>query len=411
MKKLIRVTTVPISIEKLLGNQLTYMNQFYEVVAISSDQKELQSICKKLRVRHYAIEMTRSITPFKDVKAIYQMYQFFRQEKPEIVHSHTPKAGLVAMIAAFFARVPVRLHTVAGLPLLESTGWKRKLLIAVEKLTYLFCTRVYPNSNELRKWMVANNLCRPEKLKVIGNGSSNGIDLEYFNPETITNDEKQNIRERLSIKADDFVFVFVGRVVKDKGINELVAAFKRLVNETCKDVERTVSKPGKIILHDEDALFFDRKERANPNIKLLLVGPLEQDLNPIDELTLSEIQHSPFIISTGYKSDVRPYLAISHCLVFPSYREGLPNVVLQAGAMKLPSIVSNINGCNEIIENQYNGLIIPVKNEYAIFESMQKIMEDPALYNQLRNNSRARIASRYSHIKVWEAMKEEYNHF
>lgn len=379
MKKLIRVTSVPLSIEKLLGNQLSYMNEFYEVIAVSSDEKNLKRIAQNLGVKYHAVEMTRKITPIKDLLSILKMYQFFRKEKPEIVHSHTPKAGLVAMIAAYFSKVPVRMHTVAGLPLLEATGFKRLILNLVEKITYSFATKVYPNSFKMKDIMIEEKFCKPQKLKVLGNGSSNGIDLQHFDPEIFSEKTKQNLKNELNILQDDFVFIFIGRLVKDKGINELVSAFSSM--------------------------------SAFKNIKLLLVGPLEQSLDPILEKTLYEIENNPQIITTDFVADVRPYLAISNCLVLPSYREGFPNAVLQAGAMALPCIVSDINGCNEIITDGVNGLIIPAKSEIALKNAMLKLIDEPELYQKLKLTSRKTIENNYSHRKIWEELRLEYDSF
>lgn len=379
MKKLIRVTSVPLSIEKLLGNQLSYMNEFYEVIAVSSDEKNLKRIAKNLGVKYHAVEMTRKITPIKDLLAIIKMYQFFRKEKPEIVHSHTPKAGLVAMIAAYFSKVPVRMHTVAGLPLLEATGFKRLILNVVEKITYSFATKVYPNSFKMKDIMIEEKFCKPQKLKVLGNGSSNGIDLQHFDPEIFSEKTKQNLKNELNIWQDDFVFIFIGRLVKDKGINELVSTFSSM--------------------------------SAFKNIKLLLVGPLEQSLDPILEKTLSEIENNPQIITTDFVADVRPYLAISNCLVLPSYREGFPNAVLQAGAMELPCIVSDINGCNEIITDGINGLIIAAKSESDLKNAMLKLLNNLDLVQKLKLTSRETIEKKYSQHKLWHELRLEYESF
>lgn len=379
MKKLIRVTSVPLSIEKLLGNQLSYMNEFYEVIAVSSDEKNLKRIAQNLGVKYHAVEMTRKITPIKDLLAIIKMYQFFRKEKPEIVHSHTPKAGLVAMIAAYFSKVPVRMHTVAGLPLLEATGFKRLILNLVEKITYSFATKVYPNSFKMKDIMIEEKFCKPQKLKVLGNGSSNGIDLQHFDPEIFSEKTKQNLKNELNILQDDFVFIFIGRLVKDKGINELVSAFSSM--------------------------------NAFKNIKLLLVGPLEQSLDPILEKTLYEIENNPQIITTDFVADVRPYLAISNCLVLPSYREGFPNAVLQAGAMELPCIVTDINGCNEIITDGINGLIIAAKSESDLKNAMLKLLNDLDLVQKLKLTSRETIEKKYSQHKLWHELRLEYESF
>ena len=207
-KKLIRITTVPISLEKLLEGQLEFMNDFYDVVAVSSNEKELNLLGEKQNVRVFPIEMTRKITPLQDLKSLIKLYKFLKKEKPFIVHTHTPKAGIVGMLAAKFAGVPNRLHTVAGMPLLEAVGMKRKLLNFVEKLTYTNATKVYPNSVGLKAIILDSKFTNKEKLKVIGNGSSNGINTEKFNDNTISILEKQKLKENFLIEENDFVFYF-----------------------------------------------------------------------------------------------------------------------------------------------------------------------------------------------------------
>lgn len=375
--KLVRITTVPISLEKLLENQLHFMSQYYNVTAISSDNPNLQKVGKAQGVATYCVEMTRKITPLKDLFAVWQLYKFLRKEKPFIVHTHTPKAGVIGMLAAKLAGVPNRLHTVAGLPLLETTGNKRKLLNFVEKITYASATKIYPNSNGLKEIIIQEKFCQSKKLKVIGKGSSNGINTSHFSPDCFSKSEKKNLKFNLGIQPEDFVFIFVGRLVGDKGINELVAAFHKLND-------------------------------AKLSVKLLLVGSQETDLDPLQSETLQLINTNPNIIAVGHQNDVRPYFAISDVLVFPSYREGFPNVVMQAGAMGLPSIVTDINGCNEIIEAEKNGLIIQVKEEQAVFSAMQKILDDAVLLDKMRKNARSMIVSRYEQEIVWKAVLNEY---
>ncbi|WP_264548128.1 glycosyltransferase family 4 protein [Flavobacterium sp. N2820] len=376
--KLIRITTVPISLEKLLENQLRFMKSHYEVTAISSDKSYLERVGQLQEVPVFHVEMTRQITPIKDLISVLKLYRFFKKQKPFIVHTHTPKAGTVGMIAAKLAGVPNRLHTIAGLPLLETTGNKRRLLNFVEKVTYSCATKIYPNSFGLNEIIIREKFCNTEKLKVLGNGSTNGIDTSFFSAEIYSLSERTILKEKLEILPEHFVFIFVGRLVSDKGINELITAFKKFT-----------------------ALF--------ANTKLLLVGPLETELDPLATQTLEEIEHNKSIISVGYQNDVRPYFAISDCLVFPSYREGFPNVVLQAGAMELPSIVTDINGCNEIIIQSENGTIIPVKNVEAIVEAMKKMYTDHDFYKQLKQNARSMIQSRYEQSVVWQALLAEYN--
>ena len=380
MKKLLRITTVPVSLSKLLKGQLKFMSKNgYEVIGVSSLGDALFEVEKDEGVRVVPVEMTRTISPFKDLKAVWQLYRLFKKEKPFIVHTHTPKAGTVGMLAAKLAKVPNRLHTVAGLPLLETKGKKRTLLNFVEKITYKCATRVYPNSFDLKNIIIAENFCSPKKLKVIANGSSNGIDTTHFSLSQISTQQKDELKNELNISETDTVFCFVGRLVKDKGINELVQAFSQL---------STIN--------------------YQLSTKLLLVGNFERELDPLLSETEKEIQNNPNIISVGYQKDVRPYLAISDVFVFPSYREGFPNVVMQAGAMELPSIVTDINGCNEIVENGVNGLIIPPKDTEKLKEKMLLLLNDGDLRNNQKSKSREMITSRYEQKMVWEAILAEY---
>ena len=382
MKKLIRITTVPISFKVLLKGQLRFMaSNGFDVKGVSSEGEELREVHENEGIVMEAINMSRKITPFQDLKSLWEMWNFLRKEKPQIVHTHTPKAGIIGMLAARLAGVPHRLHTVAGLPLMEATGIKRKILNFVEKLTYSSATRVYPNSKGLYDFILQNNFTQSNKLKIIANGSSNGINTIFFNPEQVTETERVTLREKLNIQPDDFVFVFVGRIVSDKGINELIKAFSEL--QTAENNELT-------------------------GIKLLLVGGLESDLDPLNPETLAEINQNKDIISAGFQQDVRPFFAISDALAFPSYREGFPNVVMQAGAMGLPSIVSDINGCNEIIVEGENGLIIPSKNVEKLKEKMLTLARDKNLYVKLKENSRRMIENRYEQSVVWNALLEEY---
>ena len=375
--KLVRITTVPISLEKLLEGQLGFMKAHFEVVAISAEKEKLEAYGKKEGLRVFPLELTRKITPIKDIAAVFKLYRFLKKEKPSIVHTHTPKAGIVGMTAAYFAGVPNRLHTVAGLPLMEATGGKRILLDFIEKLTYRFATKVYPNSKGLYDFILAEKFTEPSKLSIIGNGSSNGIDTAYFDPSQYAVNEKRSVRQELGIPQNHFTFVFVGRLVKDKGINELVAAFLNL-------------------------------SASEKNISLILVGPFEDDLDPLHPETLKNIKKNPNIHSVGFKKDVRPYLLASDALAFPSYREGFPNVVMQAGAMGLPSIVTDINGCNEIITQGKNGLIIPPKNETTLFEAMKKMVNDPKVFAQLKTSARQTIVENYDRKELWEALLAEY---
>ena len=385
-KKLIRLTTVPMSLQYLIKGQPRFMNDFFDILCVSSGPKnELDKVAGYEGVKVKQVEMTRQITPVKDLISLIKLIRLFKKEKPAIVHTHTPKAGILGMLGSYLAGVPIRLHTVAGMPLMESKGVKHCILEAVEKLTYACAIKVYPNSTGLEQFILQHKYAYAEKIKVITNGSSNGIDTIYFDPNQFSKEHKQVLRHDLGIQEDDFVLIFVGRLVGDKGINELVKAFKSLS-------------------HGE-------RHWERPDLRLLLVGPFESKLDPLESDTLKEIESNRNIITTGFQADVRPYFAISNALAFPSYREGFPNVVMQAGAMGLPSIVTDINGCNEIIENNKNGLIIPVKNKEALQRALLRLAEDKKLYYHLQSQSRKMITSRYEQKLVWEALLEEYKFF
>ena len=377
---LIRITTVPLSLEKLLSGQLHFMSSFYNVIAVSSDKERLERYGESEKVAVFPLEMTRKITPLRDVFAVLKLYFFLKKTKPFIVHTHTPKAGIVGMLASKLAGIPHRLHTVAGMPLLEQAGFKRMVLNFVEKLTYSCATKVYPNSFKLRDVIIKNKYCPPTKLKVLANGSSNGIDTSYFDSTHFSEDQKSSLKQDLGIKSSDFVFIFVGRIVSDKGINELISAFSEI-------------------------------QEYKTDLKLLLVGPYEQELDPLKEETLNQINTNKSIFSVGYQDEVRPYFAISDCLVFPSYREGFPNVVMQAGAMGLPCIVSDINGCNEIIEDTKNGYIIPVRDKEAVKETLIRILENKEEYSKMQQNAREMIVSRFDQKTMWESILQEYRNF
>lgn len=378
--KLIRITTVPLSLKILLKGQHRFMSEHFDIIGVSSPGKELDEVKNDEGIDVIAIDMSRKITPIKDIKSLWSTYKLLKREKPQIVHTHTPKAGIVGMLAARMAGVPHRLHTVAGLPLMEVKGMKRHVLDLVEKLTYASATQVYPNSKGLSDYIIKHKYTNRYKLKVIGNGSSNGIDTSFFSPQQVSEDQKTLLKEQLKIKYTDFVFVFVGRLVGDKGINELIKAFSALNNQ-------------------------ENQQRS----KLLLVGSLEQELDPLYSDTLKEIENNPNIISVGFQKDVRPYFAISDALVFPSYREGFPNVVMQAGAMELPSIVSDINGCNEIIVENQNGVIVPVKDSERLTEEMEKMIMDKDYYQALKMNARPMIEDRFEQSVIWNAILSEYN--
>lgn len=370
-QKLLRISTVPVSLETLLKGQLKMLSRQYEVVAVSSPGEEMRVLEEREDVRTIAIPMERRISLVKDFISLIRLIILFAKERPDMVHSITPKAGLLSMLAAWITRVPVRMHTFTGLVFPTATGKMQKLLIAMDRLTCFCATHINPEGEGVKRDLI-NYKITSKPLHVIANGNMNGVDLEYF-------DRTPEVMEKAYSykKEGTFTFCFVGRMVKDKGINELVHSFLRL--------------------YQDDA-----------RVRLLLVGPFEKELDPVLPEVEEQILHHPGICFMGFQSDVRPFLAASDALVFPSYREGFPNVVIQAGAMGIPAIVTDINGCNEIVLPDRNGMIIPTKNEQALYEAMKYFAFHSVEVEKMATNARPLIVSRYEQRMVWNALLAEY---
>lgn len=386
--KLFRIATVPISLNILLNGQLRFLNRYFEVTAVSGSGIDLESVADREGVKTHSIRIKRKISLLEDVVSLIKLYFYFRKEKPLIIHSITPKAGLLSMIAGKWAGVPIRMHTFTGLIFPYRTGILRSVLIHMDRVLCRYATHVYPEGNGVKEDLIRYGITQ-KRLKVMADGNVNGIDTEYFSKGAISENEKNRLRRELGISEDDFVFIFVGRLVRDKGINELVAAFRNVLAATQgkKDGVFPIGKTG---------------------IKLLLVGPLEPKQDKLLKTTLSEMKTNPHIILAGFQPDVRPYFAVSDALAFPSYREGFPNVVLQAGAMELPAIVTDISGCNEIISHGHNGLCVPAKNISELEKAMLHLLREAEQFTQMQQAARPLIESRYRQSVVWKALLEEY---
>ena len=307
--KIIRATTIPGSLNNFCRGLLSELQERegYEVVALSSPGEALDEICEREKVRTIAVTMQRHISPVNDLRSLWKLIRVFRKEKPEMVHSMTPKAGLLCMIAAWICRVPVRIHTFTGLVFPTSTGLKRKILMATDWLTCACATHVIPEGEGVKNDLVNNKITR-KPLRILGYGNVRGIDLNRFDPK---NPEVIKAAEMIR-REEVLTFIFIGRLVGDKGIPELVKAFCRLNKEL-------------------------------PDTRLLLIGREEPQLDPLDSNTLKEISDNPAIEAVGQKADVRPWLLASDVFVLPSHREGFPNVVIEAGAMGLPLSLIHIS--------------------------------------------------------------------
>ena len=374
--KIIRTSTVPMSLNLLLKGQLAYLSKDFEIIAVSSQGSDLDIVRERENIVVKAVNMERGISPLKDLISLIKMTFLLIREKPQIIHSITPKAGLISMLAGKIAGVPIRMHTFTGLIFPSKVGILQKILIAMDKLLCWSATNIYPEGqgvkNDLLKYDITS-----KPLKVLANGNVNGLDLNYFSKENFSNNDISHLKSSLGISENDFVYIFVGRLVGDKGIRELVAAFAEL-------------------------------STTNTKAKLILVGTEEPDLDPLDDFTKQTIDKLANIIPVGFQSDIRPYLLISNVFVFPSYREGFPNVVLQASAMELPCIVSDINGSNEIITDGVNGLVVPVRSMSHFKQAMIKLDHDREFYNSLKLNTRSLIISKFSNDLVWSATLKEY---
>jgi len=374
--RLLRITTVPISLHLLLKGQPQFMqSNGFDVLTVSADGKELAAI-RNAGISHQTINLTRKISPIADTIALWKMIQLIKSFKPDIVHTHTPKAGLIGMMAAYICKVPIKLHTVAGLPVMEAQGLKKSLLILTEKITCFCANNVYPNSNGLMDFMINNFRSFKHKFKVLGKGSTNGIITKHYSLTPELSELATQLKSKYNFQPSDFVFCFIGRLVGDKGINELINVFDHL--------------------------------SKNNNCKLLLVGMQEPELDPLSANCLEIIQNNKNIISLGYQDDVRVAIAASNVFVFPSYREGFPNVVMQAQSMGVPCIVSDINGCNELVTHQESGLIVPVKNETALQEAMYILMNDIEKCKSFSSIARENILQHYEQSQVWNYILKEY---
>lgn len=366
-KKIIRASTVPQSLSTFCHGVLAELSSEYEVVAVSSPGDALDEVATREGVRTIAVPMERHISLKNDIKSMWRMWRVMRRERPDMVHSMTPKAGLICMISAWLAGVPRRVHTFTGLVWPTSSGLKRRILMATDWLTCACATHIIPEGEGVKADLMNHHITK-KPIKVLGYGNIRGIDLDHYKPST----EKEDHTHK------GFTFVFVGRIVRDKGINELVAAFDHLHNQY-------------------------------PDTRLVLVGVREDHLDPVSPLTLERINAGNGIDAVGRQSDVRPFYEDADALVFPSYREGFPNVVIEAGAMGLPSIVTDINGSREIIIAGKNGIIIPPRDEEALYQAMAEFVNNPQMVASMAANARPLIASRYEQGYVRQCLYDYYH--
>jgi len=444
-KKIIRACTVSMSIDFVTG-MLPDLMKKYEVVILSSPGPEMDEVREQYGVKTIAVPMERHISLKNDLISLWRMIRVFRKEKPDMVHSMTPKAGLLCMMAAWLTRVPVRVHTFTGLIFPTATGLTRRILMLTDAITCFCATHVIPEGEGVKNDLLNNGITH-KPIKVLGYGNVRGVDMERFCPrqnrlsvisyqlsgeqlsvedtDGLKDSKTQNLKnsrlitDNTELITDNFVFLFVGRIVSYKGMNELMKAFQRL-------------------------------SEKYPDVRLVLVGDYEENLDPVSEETKRIIQENPNIETPGskYGDDLVRSYAEADCFVFPSYREGFPNTVLEAGAMGLPCIVTDINGSREIIsltpdpspkgegdekgegnselrtknsqtdsklytlrsklKTCMNGIIIPPRDEEALYAAMERMVTDTEMRKQMAANARPMIAQRFEQGFVRRCLYEFY---
>ncbi|MBX2816122.1 MAG: glycosyltransferase family 4 protein [Saprospiraceae bacterium] len=375
---LLRITTVPISLKLLLSDQAKFMQSKGMVVSLcSSHGPEIPKLVEEQECPHYTLPMERSIAPVRDAVSLFKMISLQWRLRPDIVHSHTPKAGLISMLAARLVGIEYRIHTVAGMRSDTMRGISKKLMLLMEKITYLCSSEVWPNSPSLLEKISDLKLCPRDKMRIIGEGSSNGIDLLEFNGNNLEDKILAQIKLEINYTTNFRYLVFVGRVVRDKGIEELVCAFKKC-------------------------------QRSTPNLKLLVVGWFEADLDPVSKLTQVELEENPDITLVGYSPYVKYYLHIAELLVFPSHREGFPNVPLQAGAMKCPIVCSRIGGNVDIVTEGKTGYLHECGNADDLHSAIQRALKNPVEAETRAERLHQEIHQKFSRTYVQEMILANY---
>lgn len=375
--RVIRATTASSSLDQFLRGQLQFLNKHYDVSCLAGDDLYISEIEKREGIKVNHLPMKRGISPILDFISLFRAFLYFRKIKPTIVHSMTPKAGLICMLGGYLARVPIRMHTFTGLIFPSKKGYFQKLLIFMDKLICSCATDVYPEGNGVKTDLLAYSITH-KPLRVLGSGNVSGVDFTRYSIDSLPVSAYRDLKAELNIDDNSIVFLFIGRLVRDKGIIELVQSFERL-------------------------------HQVHSNTKLLLVGPLEQDLDPLPKQTLELIGSHAGISHLGYQNDVRPYIAISDILTFPSYREGFPNVPLQCGAYKKALILSDINGCNEIVKHGKSGLLVPPKDTDSLAEAMFYLLENKERRIAFGEAVYRHVKAHFQQEKVWQALLEEYD--
>lgn len=377
-KKICRTATVPFYIVAHLKGQVEFLQSIgSDVVLVSSPGTELSKLKLGRGLRHEPIEIPRVITPLKDFKALVRLIRFFRQNSFDIVHSTTPKAGLLTALAAWIARIPIRLHTWTGQQWVTLKGPVRFISKLADRLIGLLNTRCYADSHSQRTFLIREGIVQAINISVIGFNSLSGVDMTRFSPERFSQTDKRVLREELGIKLDSRVIVFVGRVTRDKGIYELLAAFNMI-------------------------------REAGYRTDLLLIGPLDEECGGVPTISRPEIDTHPNVHLVGYTEEPEKFLAVSDLFCLPSYREGFGTVVIEAAAMGLPAVGTRINGLIDAIEDDKTGMLVPPRDISALANALRFFMDHPGKAVVMGRAARQRCRAYFSAEIVNRALAEEY---
>jgi glycosyltransferase involved in cell wall biosynthesis len=372
--RLCRVASVPFHMRYLDAQLQWLIESGVDVTTVTSSgpRTEIRGI------RHEIVEMSRKIEPWADVKAVVALIRVLRSGPFAICHSNTPKGGIISAVAALICRVPVRLHTWTGQPWMTmEPGAKRLLMRTLDRVIGLLSTCCYADSESQRAMLIAERIAPAHKLRVLGPGSLAGVNLNRFRPGSNTDADRGQKRQALGIASDGPTLVFVGRLTAEKGVRELLAAFEEVREQL-------------------------------PDLTLLLVGPLDDDLGGISNLS-SDMLNAPGIVWVGFADRPEDYLSISDVLVLPSYREGFPNVVLEAAALGLPAIGTDIVGMRDTILHEETGLLVEAKNVSALSAAMRRLVTDEKLRMRL-GVAAAQRAQLFSSELLAAHTLSEYHH-
>lgn len=373
--KIARIATVPFFLYNHLRRQITDTAAAgHDIVLISSDGPEVVSLNQLNGVRFEPLEIQRQISPLKDLVSLWRLFWLFRKEQFDIVHTATPKAGMLGAIAAFLAGVPIRLHTFTGQAWVEMHGFKRKVAKLGDWLTVSLNTRCYADSPSQREFMVDEAIAPQNTIHVLGAGSLAGVDLQRFSDHSTHADIRQHRRE-LQVPDDHIVITFIGRITADKGICELIASFREL-------------------------------QAKNLPCTLFLIGPEEPDAQQLYQIT--RLVDLPHVHRLGYQTNPEHWLAMTDIFCLPSYREGFGNVVIEAAAMGVPTVGTDIPGLRDAVVHAETGILVPVKNVPALTQALTELLTDEGLRSRMGQSACLRVREEFDACKINRLLIEEY---